>query len=70
MANAAAPARTMWSKKFSYDLWMESVGLPIHKGFYIEDIRTLELAWWEERQCNAAFIQLMGQEGVSAARVT
>ncbi|MBI4489520.1 MAG: cupin domain-containing protein [Deltaproteobacteria bacterium] len=70
MAKAAKPVRSMWSKTFTYDLWMESVGIPIYKGFYIEDIRTLELAWWEERQCNSAFIQLMGQEGVSSARIT
>jgi len=49
---------------------MESIGIPIHKGYYIGDLRTLELGWWEERQCKAAFFQLMGQEGVSSARVT
>lgn len=70
MAKTAKPIRSMWSKIFTYDVWMESVGIPIHKGFFIEDLRTLELGWWEERQCQAAFIQLMGQEGVSAARVT
>ena len=71
MAKAATKrVREMWSKTFTYDLWMESIGIPIHKGYYIEDLRTLELAWWEERQCKAAFFQLMGQEGVSSARVT
>jgi len=70
MAQAAKPIRAMWSKTFSYDLWMESIGIPIHKGYYIGDLRTLELGWWEERQCKAAFFQLMGQEGVSSARVT
>ena len=52
---------------FTYDHWMESVGIPIHRGFYIEDLKTVELDWWEERQCNAAFMQLMGQEGVTSA---
>ncbi len=71
MAKAAfKPQRAMWSKLFTYDYWMESTGVPIHKGFYVEDLRTLELGWWEERQCMTAFIQLMGQEGVSSARVT
>jgi oxalate decarboxylase/phosphoglucose isomerase-like protein (cupin superfamily) len=28
------------------------------------------LGWWEERQCNASFLLLAGQEGVSEARVT
>jgi len=70
MAQENEAPRTMWSKKYTYDYWMESVGIPIHRGYYIEDLRTLELGWWEERQCNAAFIQLMGQEGVSSAMVT
>jgi len=67
---AFKPQRTMWSKKFTYDYWMESTGVPIQKGFFVEDLRTLELGWWEERQCQSAFIQLMGSEGVSSSRVT
>jgi oxalate decarboxylase/phosphoglucose isomerase-like protein (cupin superfamily) len=62
--------KTMYlTKTFPYDLWMQSVGIPIHRGYYVEDLRTVELGWWEARQCNAAFIQLMGQEGVSETRV-
>jgi len=71
MAKAAfKPQRTMWSKTFTYDAWMESTGIPIHTGFFIEDLRTVELGWWEENQCMSAFIQLMGQEGVSSTRLT
>jgi hypothetical protein len=64
------PERQMWSKKFTYDYWMESSGVPIHKGFFVDDLRTVELGWWEERQCLSAFIQLMGSEGVSSSRIT
>jgi len=56
-------------KAYTYDRWMESVGIPIHRGYYIEDLRTVELGWWDERQSNAAFIQLMGQEGITSATV-
>ena len=56
-------------KAYTYDRWMESVGIPIHRGFFIEDLRTVELGWWDERQCDAAFIQLMGQEGITSAVV-
>jgi mannose-6-phosphate isomerase-like protein (cupin superfamily) len=71
MAKAAfKPQRSMWSKTFTYDYWMESTGVPVHKGFFIEDLRNVELGWWEERQCKTAFIQLMGQEGVSSTRIT
>jgi quercetin dioxygenase-like cupin family protein len=51
-------------------LWMKSKGIPIHGGYYIEDGRTAELGWWEERQCNSAFVILEGQEGVGEARIT
>ncbi|MFC2056427.1 cupin domain-containing protein [Chloroflexota bacterium] len=54
----------------TYDEWVESLGLPIHKGYYQEDLRTVEMGWWEGRGCNTAFIQLVGQEGVGEARVT
>src|SRR5262245_23248269 len=56
-------------KAYTYDRWMESIGIPIHRGYFIEDLRTVELGWWDERQCNAAFVQLMGQEGVTSAIV-
>ncbi len=30
-------------KAYTYDRWMESVGIPIHRGYFIEDLRTVEL---------------------------
>jgi mannose-6-phosphate isomerase-like protein (cupin superfamily) len=54
----------------AYEQWMGSTGVPIHRGYFVSDLRTLELRPWPERQCNAAFLQLAGQEGVSEARVT
>jgi oxalate decarboxylase/phosphoglucose isomerase-like protein (cupin superfamily) len=59
-----------WDEPTAHDQWMASVGIPIHRGFYIEDARTVELGWWAERQCSAAFLQLTGLEGVSELRVT
>ena len=53
--------------KFTYDYWMEGLGLPIHTGYFIGDLRTCDLEWWEDRKCKAAFMQLMGQEGVTGA---
>src|SRR4051812_44915053 len=58
------------SRDFTYDHWMESRGIKIHKGYYIEDVRTVDVEWWEERGEHTAFIQLAGQEGVSEARIT
>ena len=35
-----------------------SMELPIYKGYYVEDLRTLPLGRWDERGCDAAFLQL------------
>ena len=70
---AVAPSAEQGSSprtQYAYDEWMESRGVPVHKGFFVRDTRTAELGWWEERQCNTAFIQLSGQEGVSEARLS
>src|SRR5258708_10062779 len=56
--------------QFPHDLWMDSLGLPIHSGYYIEDLRALELGRWEERGCDAAFVQLEGQQGITETRVS
>ena len=70
MSKAMQGERRMWSKFYTYDEWMEAQGIPIYRGYYIEDLRTLQLGWWDARECNSAFIQLVGQEGVTSARVT
>ena len=70
MSKAMPAERKMWSRSYTYDDWMERQGIPIYRGYYIEDLRTLQLGWWDARQCNAAFIQLVGQEGITSARVT
>jgi len=78
MAEAAtkpAPNRPMlsgdiMSRRPPYDVWIESTGVPIHKGYYIEDARTVEVGPWPERECNACFLELAGCEGVTEARIT
>src|SRR5438270_722322 len=49
---------------------MDSLGLPIYSGYYIEDLRDVRLGRWEERGCDAAFIQLEGQQGITETRVS
>jgi len=56
--------------KYVYDEWMESRGVPVHRGYYVPDARVAELGYWKERGCLTAFVQLAGQEGVSEARIT
>ena len=56
MSKAARIDRKMWSKVYTYDEWMEAQDIPIYRGYYIEDLRTLRLGWWDLRRCHAAFI--------------
>ncbi|MEA2642120.1 MAG: hypothetical protein QOF51_3514 [Chloroflexota bacterium] len=58
------------SKVTPYEKFIASTGVPIHRGYFVDDVRTVELGWWAERECNAAFLVLAGQEGVTEARVT
>ena len=37
MSKAAQADRKMWSKIYTYDEWMEAQGIPIYRGYYIED---------------------------------
>jgi oxalate decarboxylase/phosphoglucose isomerase-like protein (cupin superfamily) len=67
--NSAAPAVST-APRYPYDDWMESRGLPVYRGYFIDDLRTVELAPWKDRECNAAFMQLMGQEGIIEARIS
>ncbi|MDP2731325.1 MAG: hypothetical protein Q8O55_12740 [Dehalococcoidales bacterium] len=58
-----------WRESPGYGQWIRSLDLPIHTGFYIEDLRTIETGWWEERGCNSAFVQLYGLEDIQDVRV-
>src|SRR5437660_197528 len=53
-----------------YESWIAKQGIPIHRAFFIDDLRTIEVGWWEFRQCNAAFVVLAGQEDIQESRVT
>ena len=70
MATTDSPASTSRRLKFTHDHWMASLGLPLHTGYYIPDLRTLELGWWPARGCETAFIQLEGQQGITETRVS
>jgi oxalate decarboxylase/phosphoglucose isomerase-like protein (cupin superfamily) len=53
-----------------YGQWIESLNLPIYTGYYVEDLRTLDLGRWEDRGCDAGFLQLAGQQGVTGVYLT
>jgi hypothetical protein len=41
------------ASEYTYDRWMEAQGIPIHRGYYVEDLRTVEVGpWaWSSRVC-------------------
>ena len=60
----------VWNPVPRYDRWLETLKIPIFRGYHVEDLRTMELGPWEERECNAAILALNGAEGVTETRVT
>ena len=70
LTSSAAAVGTRWNQATPYDQWIATLELPIHTGYFIDDVRTVELGRWEERQCNAAILKMAGQEGVSEVRVS
>ena len=67
---SSGPSQPPRRLKFTHDIWMDSLGLPLYTGYYIEDLREVRLGRWEERGCDAAFIQLEGQQGITETRVS
>ena len=53
----------------AYDRWLADQDVPVHKGFYVEDARTLERGWWQLRGCPAAVLSLEGHRGVEHVHV-
>jgi mannose-6-phosphate isomerase-like protein (cupin superfamily) len=59
----------MMGRSNAYNNWLKDEGVLVHTGYYIEDVRTLPLARWDRAGCDAAFLTLSGQEGISEAHV-
>ena len=41
-----------------YLTWQREQGIPIHTGYFVEDLRTVPVGYWKERNANGAFINL------------
>jgi hypothetical protein len=66
-----APAQPRRIRRPSaYEEWIATLGLPILRGYFLDDIRTCEVGWWEERQCSTAIVVMAGQEGTAEVRVS
>ena len=45
-----------------YLLWQTAQGIPIYSGFFVEDLRKLQLGFWGDRNANGAFINLSNSQ--------
>ena len=64
-----AEQRTRQRRQLPYERWLEAQNVPVYRGNYVEDMKTLDLAPWPVRECNAGFLYFTGQEGISEARI-
>src|SRR5690606_34304312 len=72
LPNGTITGGTMVRSYYTYDNWAEqqaAKGVPLYREYYVEDLRTIDLAPWDLRECNAAIIQFVDMEGVTEARV-
>src|SRR5712691_2994065 len=58
-----------WEQLDHYEDWQRREGAPLITGFYIEDLKELELGAWERKGGKGAFVNLEGTGGVNDAHV-
>ncbi len=68
-AAETAQAVPAWEQLDSYDLWQKEEGVPVYGGFYIEDLKAIELGPWERKGGKGAFVNLEGTGGVNDMHV-
>ncbi|MFN0070742.1 MAG: cupin domain-containing protein [Chloroflexota bacterium] len=64
---AGAPAEL--TTRDYYEEWQRREGAPSVTGFYIDDLKTLELGVWERKGGKGAFLNLEGTGGVNDAHI-
>jgi len=53
----------------AYSQYQQGEGVPVYRGFAVEDLRTVELAPWARKGASGAFINLDGTGGTNDAYV-
>jgi mannose-6-phosphate isomerase-like protein (cupin superfamily) len=67
-ATTAAPLEPL-QRVDAYAAWQQAEGVPIVRGFYVEDLNALELAPWPRKGGRGAFVNLEGTGGVNDAHI-
>ena len=53
----------------SYQKWLQQEGLPVITGYYIEDLKTVEVQPWARKEARGTYINLEGTGGTNDAYV-
>ena len=53
----------------AYQVWQEAEGIPVIRGFYVEDLRTVEVKPWARKGDKGVFIELEGTGGTNDSYV-
>ena len=69
MAIQAPEALPQLEKIDTYKAYQAREGIPVHQGFGVEDIKTVELGPWARRGGRGAFVDLDGNGGINDAYV-
>jgi quercetin dioxygenase-like cupin family protein len=56
-----------FSEKTPYEQWMESEGVPVHTGYFVADVRAVELKPWKRLGAKGAIINLEGAEATDGS---
>ena len=54
-------------EKSVYTQWVESQAIPVLKGFYVDDVRTVKLEPWDRMGGYGAFVNLFGDYATNDA---
>lgn len=54
-----------WKNGQEYDEYLESLGVPVHSGYYVQDARDCKVADWDGLGLRGAVAKLEGQEGLN-----
>lgn len=58
-----------YSDRTYFEQWSGSEGIPVHTGYFVDDVRTIETKDWKRFGARGAIIDLQGAEGTDVAYV-
>src|SRR5215471_17200951 len=58
-----------FSQRTPYEQWVDHEGIPVYRGYHIENVRALELKKWPRIGAKAALIDLEGSEGTDGSYI-